>query len=246
MALVKFIGFVLSAVLFIIHHQVAGLFFRDENKKLKYYLKSIRLTCLWGLKILNIKVEMPKFVSSQKGQLLISNHLSYVDILVLFAHYPSLFVTSTEMRDVFFLGRLTKLAGCFFVERRKERRSAFSTAEELNDMKSKLVDGFNVFLFPEGTSSNGETVLPFKATFFQTSFDLTTPIRPMVLTYDRVDLISWYGDMTFPGHLYKLCQHRGFTVRISNLEEIFPTNFKDKFEMANYSHQSIKEIYEAG
>ena len=245
MALLKFLCFVLSAGLFMIHHQVASLFFKDENKKLRYYLKSIRLTCLWGLKILNVKVEMPTASSSQRGQLLISNHLSYVDILVLFAHYPSLFVTSTEMRDVFFLGHLTKLAGCFFVERRKDRRSAFTTAEELNAMKSKLLDGFNVFLFPEGTSSNGETVLPFKATFFQTSFDLSTAIKPMILTYDQVSLISWYGDMTFPGHLYKLCQQRGFTVRISNLEEISPTKFKDKFEMANYSYQSMKEIYEA-
>lgn len=245
MALLKFIIFVLSACLFIIHHQIAGLFFRNENKKLKYYLKSIQVTCLWGLKILNIKVEKPETTPATQGQLLISNHLSYIDILVLFAHYPSLFVTSTEMRDVFFLGHLTKLAGCFFVERRKVHRTVFTTSQELNAMKRKLMDGFNVFLFPEGTSSNGETVLPFKATFFQTSFDLVLPIKPIVLNYNRVDLISWYGDMTFPGHLYKICQQNGFTARISHMEEISPSKFKDKFEMANYSHQSIKEVYEA-
>lgn len=244
MAYLKFFVFVMSAVLFIVHHQVAGFFFRDEEKKLHYFLSSIQLTCRWGLRILNIKVEKPLNLDI-RGHLLISNHLSYIDILVLFSFQPALFVTSTEMREVFFLGRITKLAGCFFVERRKDRRDAFTTQTELSSMKEKLEAGFNVFLFPEGTSSDGRTVLPFKATFFQSSLDLEVNVKPFVLTYDRKDLIPWYGDMTFPDHLLRLCREKGFSAKIAMLDDISPGFFKDRFEMSQHSHQSIKEYYEA-
>jgi lyso-ornithine lipid O-acyltransferase len=240
----KFLCFFVVAFAFMVHHQLVSWIIKDEERRLRYFLKSIQFTSKLGLKILNVKVKAPP-EDSAHGNLLISNHLSYVDVIVLFSRYPSLFVTSVEMGEVFFLGKMTKLAGCFFVERRKHLRSEGLAVQEREALKEKMREGFNVFLFPEGTSSDGSTVLPFKSNFFQTSLDLKQVIKPKVLKYDNLQKVAWYGEMTFPDHLYGLCQEKEIRVEIQALGDLDPAHFEDKFSFAKFSHQSIKGSYEA-
>lgn len=239
---VKFFLFFLVVVFFIIHHTVANLLIWNEKKRLKYFLRSISLTARLGLKILNVKVSRQGVRGEVRSRLIVANHLSYLDVLILVSHYPSLFITSTEIRDTFLLGRITKLAGCFFVERRKEKRTPETKDIELREMKEKFDAHFNVFLFPEGTSSDGKEVLPFKSTFFQLAVDAGKPVVPICLKYkgESASHVPWYGKMTFPDHLLKLCFQKEIFAEISEQEEIAA---RDRFEFARIAQKYISEAY---
>src|SRR5262249_22692599 len=95
--------------------------------------------------------------------LLVCNHLSYFDVLILAAITPSEFVAKSEVRKWPVFGWFARLAGTIFVERDKRSHTAQSAAE----IASALADGSLVVLFPEGTSSGGETVLPFKSSLLE-------------------------------------------------------------------------------
>lgn len=230
---------------FLFHHGIVRLLIRDEDRRLTYFLWSIKHTCRLSLRILGIEVELelPALDRRRSGLLLIANHMSYVDVLVLFSHYPALFITSVEMREVPVLGLVAELAGCFFVERRRELRSETTRAAELARMNEKLAAGFDVFLFPEGTSSSGDTVLPFKSTFFQTAIDCQTSLVPICLRYEQGrEVIPWYGAMTFPDHLFRLCLSSPLRARVTQLEAVAPKLSRP--ELRDLCYNRIKEQYE--
>jgi 1-acyl-sn-glycerol-3-phosphate acyltransferase len=231
----------LTILFFLVHHFFAGLILRNEKFKLKYYLLSIQLTAKWILIVLNVKVRLEGDKSKITGGLIVSNHLSYLDVIILFSDFPSLFITSTDIRDTFLLGDICKLAGCFFVERRKEKRNPETKSKELKLIQTKFEQGFNIFLFPEGTSGDGSGVLPFKVTFFQLAVETQTPVFPVCLKYlgHNSHLPPWYGDMTFPDHLFKLCTQDKINVVIKILPEISAQN------KVSYAHLSFQEISKA-
>lgn len=238
----KFLLFLGLILMFMIHHFLVLLVIRNKTSLFRYYLKSISLTSRLGLKILNVHANYEGQCEFLNPGLNISNHLSYLDILVLFAKFPSLFITSKEMREVFLLGHITQLAGCFHVERRKKFLTKELIENELFEMKKKLNEGFSLFLFPEGTSSDGQTVLPFKAHFFQTAISNHVPVRMFSISYDK-EVVPWYGAMTFPDHLFRLCQEKVITVHVRLLETLDPSDM-DRFSLAQYCHRKIKESYE--
>ena len=109
-------------------------------------------------------------------------------------------------------------------------------------MRSHFSQGFNIFLFPEGTSSDGSSVLPFKGTFFQLSVDTRTAVIPICLKYvgEGRDLVPWYGDMTFVDHLLTLCHTRELNVRLTVLSEISGT---EKMGLASACRNLIEAEY---
>lgn len=239
----KFSIFLLAMIVFIIHHSMISILLTNRTLRNRYFLKSIALTSKVCLRILNVNASYEGNLENTSAGLNIANHLSYLDVLVLFAKFPSLFITSKEMREVFFLGHITQLAGCFHVERRKKLLSKELAEKELMDMKKKLNEGFSLFLFPEGTSSDGTTVLPFKAHFFQTAIANEVPVRLFSISYDK-PLVCWYGDMTFPDHLLKLCRQKVINVKVNLLETLPTHSSMDRFVVANYCHEKIKSAYE--
>lgn len=245
-AILKLLSFFLLALIFIAHHQLMWWFLPHEKTRLSVLLKSINFYCRLTVKLLSIDVKSSGSLCKLEGKLVVSNHLSYIDALVVYSQLPCLFVTSVEIQKTFLLGQLTALSGCFFVERRKELRTEERKLGELNSIRSRLDQGFNVFLFPEGTSSDGKTVLPFKAHFFQVAMDAKSTIQPVVLKYEgeSSDLVPWYGKMTFADHLYDLCLQSNISAKVTILPEVSSENFQDKFLFANHVQSLIKDSYE--
>lgn len=243
LGLLRFSAFIIVMLAFLIVHSCLALLIRDEKQKLKVYLKSIPWFAQLGLLVLNVKVSLHGLRGEVKQRLIVANHLSYLDVLILSAFYPALFITSVEIKETFLLGKLTELAGCFFVERRKEKRLASTKEEELSDMAGKLQSGHNIFLFPEGTSSDGCQVLPFKATFFQLAVDADLPVLPLTLSYSGAgrDAVPWYGKMTFPDHLLKLCMQKEINAHVIRAEEV---KGSDRFELARITQNIIRTTYE--
>lgn len=251
MAIVKgclrFTGFFIIVTLFILHHEIVKLFIRDEIKRLRYFVKSVSLTSRLGFPLLKIDVNFKNIPENLPPGLIVSNHLSYLDVIILFSRFPALFITSKEIGDVFLLGRLTKLAGCFHVERRKHLRSEEMVRAELLSMKSKLSQGLSLFLFPEGTSSDGSTVLPYKAHFFQTAIDLDLPVTALCLKYDWEDRdpdeLCWYGDMSFASHLFQVCCRGGIKASVEKVN-FHHESAATRFEIAQIVREGTLECYE--
>lgn len=239
---IKFVVFALIILTFLIHHTIAGLLIWSQNLRLRYYLWSISKTAGAALKVLNVKVSREGNLHEIRQKLIVSNHMSYLDVIILFAYYPALFITSVEIKNTFLLGRICKLAGCFFVERRRSHRSIETKNIELAEMKEKFSQGFNVFLFPEGTSSDGSGVLPFKGTFFQLAVDTETKVQPMCLKYtgSNAHIPPWYGDMTFPDHLFKLCLQREINAHLVILDEV---EGSEKMALAKKTQEMISDVY---
>lgn len=185
----------------------------------------------------------------ERNYLNVSNHLSYTDILVICAFYPSCFVTSTEMRDTPFLGLICKLAGCVFVERRNKDNIGL----EIEEITNTLASGLSVVIFPEATSTNGEEVIRFRRPLFKAALDSNVAIKPFTINYryldgDMVslknrDCIFWYGDMTFLNHLWGIFKIEKINVELTVGQAINCKNKVDYSALAEQSHRLVSSYY---
>jgi len=211
----------------------------------------IALTCKLGLKIFNIKVRTEGGpVSREESVLIVSNHLSYIDIFAISSLFPTSFVTSHEMRKKPFLGHLCEFGGCLFVDRLNRRQ----LAKEVEQLSEALIKKGVVTIFPESTSTNGEKVHAFRKPLFQSAINARVPVLPLVLNYESLDgktvclenhaSVFWYGDFPFFAHALRLFAHRELVVRVTVLPKIYPTH-EDKYTLAEKTHKVISEHYRA-
>ena len=206
-----------------------------------------RMLALLGIRIHVMHGERLQERSS--GLLMVSNHLSYIDVLVIASLAPSVFITSVELGSTLFLGMLARLGGSVFVERRK----AFGLKKEIAMITRVLEDGFAVVLFPEGTTSNGEHVRPFKNSLFDSAVAAGTGILPLCLRYTIInghavdahnrDNVFYYGGETFFRHFRKLLVLESVDVEVMPLKVIkVPTDASRK-ELALEAHAAISAAY---
>ncbi|MBN1983112.1 MAG: 1-acyl-sn-glycerol-3-phosphate acyltransferase [Chitinivibrionales bacterium] len=185
----------------------------------------------------------------KKTFFIISNHVSYLDILILSSHQPSAFITSVEIQKTFFMGFLATLGGSLFVERRNKA----GLHREIAAMRQTCEHGVPIVLFPEGTSSNGETVLPFKSSLFQSAIEAGIDIIPVCLRYKTIDgrpvtkcnrdRLFYYGSIYFFPHLLQLPFVRCAEVNLTYLDPISVRDGMNRKELAALSFQRIYTAY---
>ena len=127
--------------------------------------------------------------------LIVSNHVSYLDPLVILARAPALPVAKEEVRAWPVIGRLCERSGVRFVARAR----AVSGASVLRTMARALLEGASVLNFPEGTTTDGSRVLPLKAACFAAARIARVPVVPVALRWETKEL-SWTGDASFLPH----------------------------------------------
>lgn len=162
-----------------------------------------RLVC----RLLGISLEVRGRAPEEGPLLIVSNHVSWLDIMVLSAVAPVSFVAKREVAGWPFFGTLARLQRTVFVDR--DRRHA--TGNSRNEMKERLRAGDILVLFPEGTSSDGRRVLPFKSSFFGAADTEGVLVQPVSLAYRGhrnlpmnrrlMPAYAWYGDMELAPHL---------------------------------------------
>lgn len=246
LAFLKLGIFLLHALVFLSSHSLLWVLVRNERARLRLIVRSNGLHARLVATYLNLEAFHEEGAEKVRGKLIICNHQSWVDVIVLFTRYPALFITSREIGETPFLGQITRLAGCFFVERRKELRTPEMALEEMRQMRRRLSEGFNIFLFPEGTSSDGTSLLPFKAHFFQLAIEAKVFVQPLVIKYLGAgrSVAPWYGDMDFLPHFLNVCRQRELSVTVLQLPKLSSTG-KEKFALKDEAHSLIKEAYEA-
>jgi lyso-ornithine lipid O-acyltransferase len=173
--------------------------------------------------------------------LLVCNHLSYLDILVLAACTPCAFVAKQEVRNWPVFGWFARRAGTIFVARDKRLPAAAANQE----IEAALQTGVVVVIFPEGTSSGGDTVLPFKSA-------LLAPIlrRPQTLTASRLAYelsegdvsveVCYWRDMTLAPHLLNLLGKP--VIRAAVKFQPVPVVAQDRKELARALHAQVMAL----
>ena len=170
------------------------------------------------------------------GGLTVSNHLTYLDILVYGAARPFLFVAKSEVRRWPLLGTLASLGGTIFVDRGRSLQVADATRE----MEQALRAGIPVLLFPEGTSSDGTSVLPFRSPLFDPAIRAGASVTAAAIRYQAADAtedqITYWGDMVFLPHLFRTLCIRGLTAEIGFDP---PSRFQDRKCAAREAWQQV-------
>jgi len=180
-----------------------------------------------------------------KSGLLVSNHLSYLDILALCATAPAVFVSKADVRRWPLFGWLAAIGGTVFIER--ERRTHVGAVNR--EIETALADGALVVVFPEGTSSNGETVLPFRASLLEPALRGGHPISVAWLHYDLADgdakqEVCYWGDHSFFPHLLNLMGKR--RVRATLRFAKFHRTTGDRKELAQQLREAVLELKAKG
>ena len=173
--------------------------------------------------ILNIKLT----IVGNEGQLerggyvIIANHVGYIDGIVLGSIFPIVFVSKKEVRSWPIIGQWNILCGTVFIDRQHKEQVGLLVQE----MSRKLKHEANILLFPEGTSTNGERMLPFQTVPLAAPLRSRSVIVPTTLAYKSLDdvpinavnrdLIYWYGDMDFVSHFWKLLALRSIEVLVT-------------------------------
>ncbi len=163
------------------------------------------------------------------GGMIVCNHLGYLDILVIAAQGSVVFVAKSDVRKWPAIGGLLECAGTILAERERPL-SAGKTSEQIRQV---LAVGIPVVLFPEGTSSDGASVLPFKPTLLQVALDTNAAITPTAISYqadggNAASDVCYWGDATFFPHLIGLARLRKVTAMLNFGEATqWPMNRKE-------------------
>jgi len=148
--------------------------------------------------------------------LIVANHLSYLDIIILSGLARTAFVSKSEVAQWPVFGACATNAGTIYLDR--QRRGAVAPVAE--QMRAVLDGGVPLVLFPEGTSSGGEAVLPFKPSLFAVVAELDRPVAACGIDYGLsegsvADEVCYWGDHTLAPHLLNLLSKPGLTVRLA-------------------------------
>jgi 1-acyl-sn-glycerol-3-phosphate acyltransferase len=171
--------------------------------------------------------------------LFVANHVSWLDILAINALAPASLVSKDDVRRWPVIGWLSAQAGTLFIER-GSRLAAQRTREHL---VGELRKGGRVGVFPEGTTSCGDHVLPFHGALFQSAIDAGAPVVPVMVRYTGGDgqptmVAAYVGEISFWESVRTIVASAGLTVRVTFLTAL-DTGASDRRHLAHHSHQVI-------
>lgn len=175
--------------------------------------------------------------------LLISNHLSYLDILVLSSLTPAVFVSKHDVKYWPVFGQFAVLGGTVFVDRARR----FQVGQVNDEITTALQQGALVVLFPEGTSTNGQTLLPFKSSLLQPATNRAWPLAVSWIHYeiddgDAGEEVCYWGDHTFFPHMLNLLSKRDIRATVHFGQ--FPERGSDRKELAQQLRAEILHLKE--
>ena len=209
-----------------------------------YNLLFLGLTKIFGIKI--------KYsgMPNKKNVLFVSNHISYLDIMILGSSIKALFVAKSDIKNWPIINKLCFKGKTIFVERDKIR----SVNKQMQIIKEKMREGYNVILFPEGTSSDGSKVLKFKSSLFKL---IDHPelkdfnIQPISISYSKLDglpldkifrpFLAWFGAMDLLSHAWKFLGLGVSEVNIHFHKSRKFSYFSDRKHACNFCFNQISD-----
>lgn len=195
-----------------------------------------QFVCRTALYILGLGFHISGTLMTQHGAV-VANHSSWLDIFVLNARKRIYFVSKSEVANWPGIGWLARATGTVFIERNPKR-----AVEQTQLFEKRLLAGHKLLFFPEGTSTDGQRILPFKTALFQAFFspDLRDRmyIQPVTVIYhapsdEAARFYGWWGDMDFASHLLKtMAVRRSGSVQVIYHDPLRVADFPDRKALA--------------
>jgi 1-acyl-sn-glycerol-3-phosphate acyltransferase len=176
------------------------------------------------------------------ANLLVANHVSWLDIAALHAVCPrARFVSKSDVRHWPLLGWLIASVGTLFIERERKR----DALRVVHQVAAALQAGESVAVFPEGTTGDGRALLPFHANLLQAAIASEVPVQPVALRYTEPGLdwspaVSWLGATTLVHSVWAIACARGVQVRVSALPAR-ATAHADRRALAQRLHDDVAQ-----
>ena len=210
---------------------------------LPYSLRS-KLIQTWSkrlLKIFEIRLIVHgnhQLLSDQQSALIVSNHISWIDIHVINTISPVIFVAKSDVANWPIFGWIAKRIGTIFIVREK-----VSDIKRVLSLMGQLLGSHKkVCIFPEGTSTDGRSVLKFKSNLFQVAVNTNTRVIPICITYKEQgrysDITAFIGEMGLIDSIKKMLKSSDMDVHVHILEPL--SDIDSRQDLANLSHQLIE------
>lgn len=201
-----------------------------------------RLTRRWSrqlLALLGIRVDAGAGLARIDRGLLVANHISFIDVFVINALLPAAFVAKSEVAAWPLIGWLSRHTGTVFIER-GSRRAAHRTHRH---MLEALRDGRRLAIFPEGTTTVGDRLLPFHAALLQSAIDAAVPVHALALGYHcadgaRSEAPAYIDDISLLECLVSVLSTDGLVARVT-LAASFVPPLADRRHLAHRAHQAV-------
>lgn len=219
-----------------------------QYRKLRLQTRGMQWWAQAGCRILGIHIVPSGSYRRDDVFFVVSNHCSYIDILVIGSMVQSVFVSKSDVASWLFLGRMVRLAGTIFVD----RESKIASVKVLETINERLRNGVSVVVFPEGTTNNGLAMRDFKSTFFKAPIDSGVPILPVSIIYSHIegmpvtpgtiDTVAWHSDMEFLSHFWNLLSIRRIDAHVHFSQSV--SNFtKDRKVLASIVFEKVRDGY---
>ncbi len=217
----------------------------------------LKMAMWWHImmcKSVGLKVKINGDICTNAPVLYVSNHVSYLDIVVIGSKLSGWFVAKKEVEKWPVFGFLSKCQNTLFIERNPRK-----AAEQQDSLAKALKSCNNLILFPEGTSANGNRVLPFKSTLFSVArlIEQTEQlnIQPVTIAYTHIDgipvrrvhrpLFTWFGDMEMASHLWQFLKQGNTTVQLTLHAPVARQDFDNRKTLSQYCQQQVASGYQA-
>ena len=193
------------------------------------------------LALLNVRLFLHGMPPKYGGRplMIVANHVSWLDIFAINAIVPSRFIAKSEIRSWPFVGWLCARVGTLFIERGRRQDTA-----RINNMVSAALTGGDVFaVFPEGTTTDGTTVLKFHASLLEPALAVAAVVQPVALWYDRSDgtlcrEAAYEGGKSIWDSLMGITSQHEILVHVCFLEPILPET-RHRRDIAQEAREAI-------
>ncbi|OIQ84098.1 1-acyl-sn-glycerol-3-phosphate acyltransferase [mine drainage metagenome] len=201
----------------------------------------------WSAKtiaILNVRVavygQLPP--ATRHSMLFIANHISWIDIWAILQVQPVSFVAKSEVRNWPVIGWLAQKTGTLFIERTRRQ----DTGRAASSMEQELRAGKCLCLFPEGTTTNGTELRPFKTGLLQSAINAEVMVSPIAIRYPNPDgstntVIAYYGDVTMMQSLHAILRQREIMVELHFLPPV-PALGQERRQLSSQARDAISSL----
>lgn len=183
-------------------------------------------------RLIGLRVQVVGEAARAKPVLFVSNHSSWLDVLVLGAVLEACFVAKTEVGRWPVIRTVARLGRTVFVS-----RSRTQTKGEAGVIRERMGRGDSIILFPEGTTSDGGRVLPFRSAFLSVA-DHARVVQPVSVVFDRLGglpacrrdrpLFAWYGDTDILTHFWRLARRPSARATVVLHAPLDPADYPDR------------------
>jgi lyso-ornithine lipid O-acyltransferase len=242
-AITRLVVFFIFALVVIVIHACCAVF----GKKWSFSCRLYTLMC-W---LFSINVRVEGVALHVPSVLYISNHLSYLDIVVLGSKLDGVFVAKSDLADWPLFGYLSKIQNTVFI-----KRTAVGLVKAQEVVAGLLRAGLRVIVFPEGTSTNGASVKPFKPGVFEVAYgaDVKAHVQPVAIVLEKVNGLSvqghealrnayswWMPETTLLPHLWNFACLETVDVVLHFLPALSLEVYSDRKALAQAAYEAITE-----